>query len=96
MTIKFDYINQLTIDNSIPSKLELEILNTISTQQQECTNMFFYDVIFIFLLLLLFSTKYSDNLVSSLFPCFKDNYIITLIKTILFSLCYFIFKPYLS
>ena len=95
MTIKYDFIHQLPVDNSTPTKLELDILNTISTQHQHTNSYSYsYDSILVFFLFFLYSTKYSDNLVSSLFPCFKDSYIITFVKIILFSFIFFIISNF--
>jgi hypothetical protein len=95
MTIKFDLIHQLPTDKSVPTNLEIQFLDSISQQHQN-EHAFLHDIILIFLLFSLFSTKYADNLVASVFPCFIDSHFIVFIKIITFSFIFFLLKPFIT
>lgn len=98
MNNSYDIIDQLPVDNQLPTHEEINLINTIF--KKEKTNIEkileeFKSVIFIGILYILLSLIYVDNFIKSILPItLKYPYIIILIKAIILMLVVWIINNY--
>lgn len=91
-----DVIDSLPTDGTVPNHNEIQILDALFLQNQSKVNRILTeskDVLILALLFILFSLPQIDPLIHKLVPySAKSPYVLLGVKTVLFSICYFIIK----
>lgn len=88
-----DIIKQLPTDNDIPSDREIKIMNELFEEQTNMASNIASknkNIIFIGILFMLFSSSILDNLIKKYIPVAINNYLLIVIKTLVFMLSVFI------
>jgi hypothetical protein len=98
MNNSYDIIDQLPVDNQLPTHDEINLINTIF--KKEKTNIEkileeFKSVILIGILYILLSLNYIDNFIKSVLPItLKYPYIIILLKAVVLMLIVWVINNY--
>lgn len=92
----YDYIDELPVDNSRQSEVEIELLKTLFKKNESFITFALkevYEPFLVGLLFLLFTIPYTENIIKSLFPMTENLSILFIVfKLLLIMIIYWIMK----
>lgn len=95
-TVQSDIIDNLPVDESIPSQNELQILDTLFKKQLSIFERLLHeckDILLAGFLFIIFSTPQSDTVLLKIVPQVQNSYYIRIIaKCVCFMFVYFVIK----
>lgn len=93
-----DIIEQLPVDQSLPTHDEINLINTIFKKEknniQKILNEF-KDVLFVGIIFMILCSSYTNNLIQSLIPLtYNYSYLTDIIKALIFVILYWVTKNF--
>lgn len=92
----YDVLDSLPVDKNIPTPAEVHMVDMLFGQNKGTIEKFLdgtKDIIFLGIFFIIFSLPQVDDIIKKFFPSTSTSpYILIFVKSLVFMLCYFIFK----